>query len=252
MPRTYSAEALVLKRTNFGEADRILTFLSKYKGKFTAIAKGVRKVASRRGPNLELLNHVKVYCSAGKNLDVVTEVQTLNTFRNIKDNLKKISLGFHIAEIANEFLAEGQGAREIFELVLRTLKLLDREERLDKANRILRVFEVKLLDAVGFRPNFDSCVKCNLVLDKAPLFLSPEFGGLFDKKCSTSSLFVKPVSTDAVKLLRFFQEESWVKINRLSFPNSLNTETARLLQFYIEYLLEKELKSIKFIEKVDK
>ena len=89
MSRSYTAEAIILKRTNFDEADKIITFLSKYKGKFTAIAKGVRKIASRRSPNLELFNKVKGHFASGRNLDVLTEVETVHTFKKIKESLEK-------------------------------------------------------------------------------------------------------------------------------------------------------------------
>ncbi|MDP2720553.1 MAG: DNA repair protein RecO [bacterium] len=250
MARTYGAEAVILKTANFGEADRLITFLSKYKGKFTAIAKGVRKIASRRGPNLALLNHVKAYFAKGKNLDVVTEVETLHTFKNAKEDLKKVSSGFHIAEVTNEFLADGQGGRAVFDLLLLHLQLLDREKNLENVSKILRTFEVKFLDLVGFKPQLRRCVSCNRIIDAENNFLSPQLGGVIDKSCASSSLFAEPISINAIKALRFLQEEDWPKIDKISIRGLLSQEIARQTRYYIEYILEKELKSVKFLEKV--
>jgi len=250
MARTYGAEGIVLKRTNFGEADRLITFLTKYKGKLTAVAKGVRKIASRRAPHLELLNHVKIFLASGKNFDIVTEAETIATFKRTKENLNKVGFGFYLSEITNEFLAEGQGARLVFDLLLRALRLLEAEDNLEKIKTLTRAYELKFLEAVGFRPQLEACVKCGKNIATAENFFSPEAGGVVDKSCAASSLFVKKISPDALKTLRFLQREDWPKIERLSVYPRLNTELERDLRFYLEYLLEKEIKSANFLEEI--
>jgi DNA repair protein RecO (recombination protein O) len=250
MVRGYSVEAVVINKRNFGEADRIITFLSKYKGKFDAIAKGVRKVASRRGPNLDLLSHVKVSFATGKNLDVVIEVQTLDSFRRVKENLSKIGYGFHVTEIVNEFLAEEQGKKETFDLLLHALRGINAEADLEVIKKILRAFEMKFLNAVGYRPRLRQCAKCGGKIAETGNFISPEVGGVVDNRCASASLLIKPISPEAIKLLRFMLEEKWEKTSKLMVSPGLNSELERQLRFYIEYLLEKELKSAKFIDQI--
>lgn len=250
MAHSYSAEAIVINRRNFGEADRIVTLLLKYKGKFDAIAKGVRKVSSRRGPNLDLLNQVKAHFAIGKNLDVITEVQTLNSFKKAKEDLDRVSSGFYIAEIVNEFLAEGQGGREVFNLLLYTLRELDKETDLEKIRKVLRAFEIKFLHIIGYKPQLSRCVRCGDKLVTSGNFISPEAGGTLNEKCAIQTISKKPISNDAIKILRFLQEESWEKIDKLIISSGLNLELERHLRFYIEYLLEKELKSANFIEQI--
>ena len=250
MARTYSIEAIILKKSNFGEADRLITFLPKYKGKFTSVAKGVRKIASRRGPNLELFNHVKAYLAAGKNLDVVTEVETIETFKNVKDDFGKVCYGFHLAEIVNEFLADNQGGTEIFNLLLDTLRLIDKSKDQRETKKLLCAFELKLLDHIGFRPQLDRCLICDVDVRNGNRLISPEFGGVVHTSCSVNTLFTKPISSNGLKVLKFFQREDWPKIERLVVPTNLNSELEQISLFYLEYLLEKELKSSKFIRQV--
>ena len=77
---TYSAEAIVLRRANFGEADQVVTLLTRFQGKIPAVAKGVRKMGSRKGGNLDLLNHIKAHLAEGKNMDLITEVDLISAF----------------------------------------------------------------------------------------------------------------------------------------------------------------------------
>jgi len=252
MSRTYSAEGFVLKRINIGEADRIITFLLRYKGKYTAIAKGIRKVASRKSPNLELLNLSKIYLARGKTFDVITEAQAIETYKDLKDDLNKISYGFYLVELTSEFLAEGQGGKEVYELIARTLKLLDGEKNIEKIKLYIRAFEIKFLDLIGFKPELVYCVHCRQPLKPTGNYLSPEAGGVLELSCRGNNLLMQPISRTALIALRFLQKEDWPKIQRLVVSQDLNTELERNSRFYLEYLLEKELKSSRFIGEVVK
>ena len=250
MSRTYSAEAIIVNRKNFGESDRLITFLSKYNGKFDALAKGVRKVASRRGPNLDLLNHVKASFASGRNFDVLTEVQALDTFRDLKSDLRRIGSGFFAAEIVNELLVEDQDEREVFELLLDSLKLMNRESEERKVNNVLRSFEIKFLQTVGLKPQLNHCSLCNRKLSIFSNYLSPEVGGVMDQDCAKNELFSQRISTDALKILRFYQSESWPAILKLTFPKVLEKEVQNILDSYLKYIIEKDLQSAKFLANI--
>lgn len=252
MSRYYSAEALVINRRNIGEADKVITLLSKFRGKFDASAKGVRKVASRRGPNLDLLNHIKASFASGKKLDVITEVQTIDSFKKAKEDLEKVGYSYHITELVKEFLEEGQGGNEVFDLLLITLRELDKAQNSRKIGRILRSFEIKLLYLVGYKPQMGHCVVCGDKLSEWGNFISPQAGGVVDSKCGAAIISKRPISTDAIKILRFLQKEPLEKINKLNIAQDLNLELEAQIRFYIEYILGKELKSVKFIDQVRK
>lgn len=252
MGRSYNAEGLVLKRANIGEADRLITFLSKYKGKFTAIAKGVRKVSSRKAPNLELFNYVKIHCAVGKTFDVITEAETIKTHKELKDDLNKVGFGFYLVEITNDFLAPEQGGKGVFDTLKKALDLLDQETNLEKIKLFTAAFEIKFLELLGFKPELYRCVKCGKTLGEAFNFLSPEVGGVVDTGCRANTLFAQPISRNALVALRFLQKEDWSKIQRLTVSESLNSKIEEDLRFYLEYLLEKEIKSARFISTVSR
>src|SRR3989344_7607887 len=106
--KSYKAEGIVIRRKSFGEADRILTVFTKKHGKIKVLAKGVRRITSRRGPNVELFNQVELIIHQGKSFDILTEAQVLNTFQSIRKNLDLVGLAFHICEVVDGLCPEDQ------------------------------------------------------------------------------------------------------------------------------------------------
>lgn len=149
--RNYKTIGIIIKRTNFSEADRILTIFTRSHGKIKVIAKGVRRITSRRCGNVELLNLAEISLHEGKNLDILTEACVLESFPNIRNNLKKIGWAYHICEILDGFCAERQENNKIFELAISTLHLLNKEDDI-KSKEIIKKFEENLLKELGFWP----------------------------------------------------------------------------------------------------
>lgn len=144
--RNYKTEGIILKRTNFGEADKILTIFTRHFGKIKVLAKGVRKLTSRKGGNLELFNWVRLFVSKGRNLDVVTEAETLKAFQAWRRDLRKVGLAYHYCELVERLTAEGVPNQEIFKLLVGTLSNLHQLEHKGQE------FEKKILEETGFWP----------------------------------------------------------------------------------------------------
>lgn len=122
--RTYKTEGLILKRSNFGEADRILTIFTKHYGKIRCRAPGIRKTISRKAPHLELFNLASLFLVQGKNLDIVTEAEIIDNFPGIRKDLRKISVAYLFCELVDGLCPEKQENREIFELLNQVLEIL--------------------------------------------------------------------------------------------------------------------------------
>ncbi len=142
----FKTEGIILKRRDFGEADRILTVFSLHRGKITVLAKGVRRITSRRGGNVELLNRVQMYLHPGKNFLILTEAVALDTFQKLKDDLTLSTYSFHILELVDKLTAENQENRILYEHLVEVLKRLSRKPR----QILIRAFEVKILSNLGF------------------------------------------------------------------------------------------------------
>lgn len=145
--RSFTTEGIIIKRKNYGEADRVLTVYTKQHGKLLIKAIGVRKIISRRSPHVELLNHTILNLHQGKTYPILTEVETREIYSEIKDDLNKIGLAYHLCEIIDSLCPEREVHEEIFILLKDTLTRLSFEQDLKK---VIHDFEISLLSLLGY------------------------------------------------------------------------------------------------------
>ncbi len=247
---TYRAEGIVLKRIDYSEADQILTIFTKNRGKVGAIAKGSRKLTSRKGGHLELLNHSVFSLAEGKNLYVITEAETIEPFSNIKSNLQKTSLGYYLAEFINEFVPEAQKTYSLFRLCLMALGFLnDAEEGSEEV--IVRAFELKALSELGFAPEVRKCVVCQQPLTWGEENgFSAEKGGVVCARCLEEDSL--SLDNELLELLRETAFLPWKKVDRIKANERPVEKLRQITQCYVEYILEKKLKSPSLLEKIRK
>ena len=148
-PKRYSSEGIVLARRNFGEADRILVVYSKKFGKISFIAKGVRKPESRKRGSLEVFSRFKFAASRGKNLDLITEAEVVDSYPTIRKNLKRVAVAYYFMEVVGRTTSEEEKNLEIYYNILKSLKAL----RSTKTLKTLRKkFVYDTLTMLGFWP----------------------------------------------------------------------------------------------------
>ena len=149
---SFTDYSLILKRRNLGETDRILTLLTKYHGKLSAVAKGIRRPTSKKGGNLDLLNLAEVKIAEGKNLAIITEAAVIKSFDKTKNSLAKTTQAYYICELINNLIPEGKNARQVFNLTLTTLNSLNSliPPAISSLNSLMKDFEIQLLKLSGF------------------------------------------------------------------------------------------------------
>ena len=239
-PRNYQTEAIIIKKTRLGEADRILTLYTPGLGKIQAVAKGVRRPRSKMSGHLELLTHSLISLARGKNIDTVTNCRTINSFLPLKSDLELAACALYVTELVNQFAADHLENRPFFRLLLETL------QRLSQANDsglALRYFELQLLNVTGYRPQLQHCVSCRQSLKPATSFFSPGSGGVICPDCRMKQPLSYPVSTSALKVMRRLQNSDFNTTRSLKLPPELSREVEILLRNYLQYLLEREIKS---------
>src|SRR5260370_192867 len=120
--RSYSTEAIVLKHSDLGEADRIVTLFTPYKGKIRALAKGIRRPVSKKGGHLELVYHSQLQLATARNLDIVTQAQEIESFAHLRSGseLWHMTCGFYVAELVDRFIEDETQHFDVFTLLLDT------------------------------------------------------------------------------------------------------------------------------------
>lgn len=246
-PRNYQTDAIIIKKTKLGEADRILTLFTPRLGKIKAVAKGVRRPRSKMAGHLELLTHSLVSLARGRNLETVTGAQTIDSFLPLKSDLWLTSCALYLAELVNQFTFDDTENYSLFQLLLSTM-----ENLCQPCNRelVLRYFEMRLLEAVGYRPRLHECVACHQPLDPVPNTFSPGAGGMLCSSCSPGEYLVYTLSVNAQKVLRLLQSTDFDTVNRLKIDAALANELERVLGANIRYLLEKDIKSAAWLEQL--
>ena len=247
-PRTYKTRGIVLKQMPLGEADRILTLCTRDRGKVRAVARGVRRTKSRMAGHLEPLTDVRVSVAEGRDLDHLSEVETVHSFRALREDLDRVSVAVYLCELADGFTAESSPSPEVFDLLLGTLGLLDDGET---SPMLVHSFEIKLLGCSGFGPEVSLCVDCRSSLEPGDHLYGCSAGGILCPACRVrSGEPLVPVSLNAIKVLRFLQREGLRRASSLSVSAGLVGEIERLMSTYIRYVLERELKSTEFMKLV--
>lgn len=147
--RVYLAHAIVLKRRNVGEADRIITIFTKHSGRMRVVAKGIRRIHSRRAAHLEVFSHSKLVLHRGKTWDSVTEATPIDAFPRLRTQLPRVSAGYYLCELVDALLPERQEHRDIYTLLLATLTTLNDAIVCDPIE-LSEQFALELLRSLGY------------------------------------------------------------------------------------------------------
>jgi DNA repair protein RecO (recombination protein O) len=254
--RQYRVEAVVLKRSDFGEADRLLTLFTPDRGKIRALAKGARKLLSRKSGHVELFTHVELMLAKGHQLDIVTQADTRNAFVGLRDNLERLSHAYYLAELVDRFSEEGTENRALYDLLLGALAWVADGE--SNAALLARYFELHLLLHVGYRPQLFTCLICDRPVEPIENYFSVQAGGVLDPDCAHSQRAntaghasdAQMISLTALKVLRYLQTRDWQTVRALTLDPKVMSEVEMLMEHYIAYHLERNLKSVEFLQEL--
>jgi len=215
---SFKVEGIILKRRNFGEADRILTVFTLQRGKISVLAKGVRRITSRRAGNVELLNRVSMYLYLGKGMPILTEAESLETYPKLKEDLTLSTYAFHIIELVDKLTAENQENRILYQHLVELLNRLSANPR----QILIRAFEAKILSNLGF-----------ITFQSSNPGLSSQFqSGIVGSK------------------LKDLEVMKWDEIEKMKISEKEALELERILRYHLERVLEGHLKSRQFLRKI--
>lgn len=258
---TYRTRAVILRRRNFSDADRILTVITPTHGKRLLMAKGVRKTASRKAGHLELFSHTSLLAAKARTWDIVTESETVESFLRLRANLDRISQAAYICELVDTFASEDDENRLLWELLLLCLRELDSEigdqemgdhemGDQDSGALLVRWFELHLLSLMGFQPQIFSCLGCEDDLLPVKNYLHIPAGGVYCPRCSRNVQDAEPIAPEVLKVLRHLTRTHWSELRTLTLRNSTLGALESILQRYLVHIMERRLKSADFLHQV--
>jgi DNA repair protein RecO (recombination protein O) len=245
--RSFRVEAIVLRHQDWGEADRLLVLFTRQVGKLRAIAKGVRKLRSRKAGHLEPFTRASLQLAKGRDLPIVTQAEALDLYMPVREDLGLYGYASYAVEMLDRFTYEEGENLAMFRLLRDTLSRLAKGEDPPFA---LRYYELRLLELLGYRPQLFTCAHCEEEIKPQDQYFSAEQGGVLCPKCGQGVPGALPVSLNALKYLRHLQRSNYLEATRASIPPQVNIEMENLLQAYITYLLERKLNTPGFIRKI--
>jgi DNA repair protein RecO (recombination protein O) len=241
---TYRDQAVILRKLDYGEADRIYTLLTKEHGKLGAIAKGVRRTTSKLGSALELYSRIDVLLAKGRNLDVIAQAQRMGG-SPIAADLERTAHAALVVELAERVTEERHPLDGIYELTSWALERLSGEA---DPRPELAYFLMTAVNLLGYGLQVESCASCGQPLRPEPAAFSPSAGGFLCARCSEAGL--ERVSVQALKILRVMSTGDVGLYSRLRLDNALLDEVERVLELQLEYHLERRLKSLQVLRQV--
>lgn len=239
----YRDEAIVLRTQKLGEADRIITLLTRTHGRVRAVAKGVRRTTSRFGSRLEPFTHVDVQLAEGRSLDVVTQAETLHPFgARMGTDYAAYTAGTVMLETAERLAVEDkEPALQQYLLLVGALRAICDTGR--PAAQVLDSYLLRSLAVSGYAPSFEACARCGL--EGPHVAFNPSAGGMLCSECRLPGS-ARP-ATETVRVLGALLAGEWDVV--LATDERHLREASGLVAAYLQWHLERGLKSFSHLQR---
>lgn len=256
MSRNYTTDAINLNSYDFSESDKIVVMYSKEKGLIRGIAKGCKKSKSKLGATMQSLVANKIIFNKGRNLDIISQAEAINSFKPLKNDFDKLTMSMYCAEIVSNYgVEEDTNAEEIYSLLYKALTSVSAtKSKIELYMTVLR-FQLQIMNLCGFKISLTSCANCNNKFeeDKSMKF-SIAAGGAICNDCydKTTNLSGKVVSINH-KIIEFLETLSRTDFEEKTKYDALVTEKIcitcfGLLKEYIQYHSTKKFKTLDVLE----
>ena len=247
VPRTYQCEAVILKKSPFGEAGLMVTLFTRGQGKVRAVARGARRSTSKLVGHLEPLTQVHLSIARGRSMDHIGQAQIIQNFSGIKEDLAAVAKALYVAELVDGFGAEANSNQPLYDLALETLHSLNQNP---DSEWPVRYFQIHLLRVSGFMPELYQCVECRQPLAPGQHQFSPSLGGTLCLTCRPETTQILRLSLRALKVLRLLHRGTLREAIPLKVGTGLAEELKSLMGNTVSYWLEREIRSNSFLEQL--
>jgi DNA repair protein RecO (recombination protein O) len=245
--KEYKTTAITLKTFDLGEADRIISLFSKEHGIIKAVAKGVKKINSKYGGSLDLLNVNELVIRHGRNLETIIHCDSCKSFPMLRQDYDKLIYALFLGELILLFSNEGEPVQEVFDLLIYTLDIMQYSE-----NPLWYAiwFEMHLLTILGYQANLESCDICQEIIperdvsSRSKLGFSLITGSIICENCLRLTANYKLITDEIRNILIKLKTFDLEKISGASPDEATLRKTQDILKEYFSNLSERKIKTL--------
>lgn len=239
-------EGIVIRSTDYGEGNKIVTLYTRQAGKMSLMVRGARKTKSRFTVAAQLFTYGEYTMFGSGNMPSLRSVEVIRANTSLQTDLLKMSYASYIIELLSKVVEERDPNPFLFECLQQTLEYI-MEDR--DAEIITRIFEAKMLIVAGSSPHMDDCVICGQ--EQEPFFFSTREGGLLDERCRFRDERAMSISPSATKLLRLFQVMDLKRLGSIEVKTVTRQQLRTVLRAFIDEHLGLTLKSRDFLDQLE-
>lgn len=246
----FCTKVLVIKTRDFGEADRIVLFLSEDFGKFEAVVRGARRPRSRFAGNIQLFSLLDAQFFSGKSLDQLSQANLIRPFSKLSEDLVKLAYAGYWAELLVEFLPEREPLPEVFRFMLAAMLVLEQTEN---PHLLSLAFQMRILTYLGYQPYLEDCLECNDdMASEKEINFSVADGGIICSKCFANVHHddLRRINRAELLFLRNIGQIDIRKLAELDLQGVDLLKMRSLLRAFIEYRVDHVLKAQIFLDAV--
>lgn len=244
------SEGILLRRQDLRETSVVLVFYTKDFGKIKGVVRGVRGPRPQvTGGSLEIfaLDEIVFYERKSSEFYTISQYDLLDFFNPIRESLEKLAYAAYIVELLDSVTALGDANRDVYDLLLNSLKLLSGEA---SSRRVTRIFEIKLLHLLGLMPSLRLCANCDGALGSVTRF-SIHHGGLICRKCFETDPASFAILQGTAKFIEHIRGSAFEKVARVKVSASVGKELESVLRRFLDYYIERRLRTVEFLREIE-
>lgn len=242
-----NVKGIVLKEFPVGESDKRIIIFSKEHGKMLLFAKGARNQKSKLMAATQLFSYSEFFIFEGKNFRTISRADLIESFYGIRNDILKLSYSSYFLELIEKTVLEEMEEEDILKLMLKTLSVVSKTSFDIKL--CARIFELKLLQLMGFMPDINICGTCGKDILKESIFYS-ENGSIICSSCKPYLDEAKVMSVGAVLALKHIMNNKVDDIFKFNVSESVLYELTDFSKLFLKLHIDEKFKTLEFAERL--
>ena len=244
------AEGVILRKYSLRETSYILVVFTREFGKIRGVLKGARDPYPQFAGNFEIFTHCDLlfYKKKKSGLDLITRCESLDFFLPMRKNIERLTYASYLVELIDMVTGDREVNEPLYSMLLEGLRMLSTDS---SPRRIGRIFELKLLDAIGLSPVLDVCAECSSDLEE-DVFFGVSSGGTLCPKCASKDKSSFGISLGTVNFMKKIRGMPFSRTQQIKVSKEVGIEAEKVLRSFTTYHVGHQMKSISFLRELEK